>query len=410
MRRLVILGSTGSIGRSAMDVVRQLGGELEVVGLASHGNVPLLAEQIRKVRPAAVAVGSEEAREALQRALPEWRGKIWVGPDGLTTLAAESPADLVLVSVVGIAGLRPTLAALGAGRDVALATKEVLVAGGSLVMAEVKRKGSRLLPVDSEPSGIFQCLAGRAPEEIARIWLTASGGPFLRRPAAAMDTVSPAEALRHPTWKMGRKVTVDSATLMNKGLEIIEAHWLFGLPPDRIEVVIHPQSLVHACIEFVDGSILAHLAPADMRGPIQYALTYPRRLPAPPARLDLRTLGALTFEPPDSGRFPCLGLAREALARGGTAPAALNAANEVAVELFLEGRIGFSDIGRLVRGVLDRHRPVPATSLETVVAADREARREVEEASQLHDAGPGDTHAPAPVRTGQATPHPIGGN
>ncbi len=366
-----------------MDVVRHLRGELEVVGLSAHGNVSVLADQIREVRPLTVAVGTSEAREALRAAVPEWHGDVLAGPDGLATLAAESPAELVVVAVVGIAGLRPTLAALGAGKDVALATKEALVAGGPLVTAEARRTGSRLLPVDSEPSGIFQCLAGCAPEDVARVWLTASGGPFLRLPAEAMDAVSPDAALRHPTWKMGTKVTVDSATLMNKGLEIIEAHWLFGLPPDKIEVVIHPQSLVHACVEFVDGSFLAQLGPRDMRGPIQYALTYPQRRPAAPTRLDIRTLGTLGFEAPDPVRFPCLSLAREALVRGGTAPAALNASDEIAVRLFLDGRIRFSDIARLVRGVLDRHRPVPVTSIETVLAADREARRQIEEASAV---------------------------
>ncbi len=383
MRRLAILGSTGSIGRASLDVVRHLRGELEVVGLSAHGNVSVLADQIREVRPLTVAVGTSEAREALRAAVPEWHGDVLAGPDGLATLAAESPAELVVVAVVGIAGLRPTLAALGAGKDVALATKEALVAGGPLVTAEARRTGSRLLPVDSEPSGIFQCLAGCAPEDVARVWLTASGGPFLRLPAEAMDAVSPDAALRHPTWKMGTKVTVDSATLMNKGLEIIEAHWLFGLPPDKIEVVIHPQSLVHACVEFVDGSFLAQLGPRDMRGPIQYALTYPQRRPAAPTRLDIRTLGTLGFEAPDPVRFPCLSLAREALVRGGTAPAALNASDEIAVRLFLDGRIRFSDIARLVRGVLDRHRPVPVTSIETVLAADREARRQIEEASAV---------------------------
>lgn len=380
MRRLAILGSTGSIGRATLDVARHLRGEVEVVGLSGHGNISLLAEQVREVRPAAVAVRSAEARDALRAATLEWQGEIWVGPEGLVTVASDTPADLVVVAVVGVAGLRPTLAALEAGKDVALATKEVLVAGGALVMAASRRSGSRLLPVDSEPSGIHQCLAGRTPEDVARIWLTASGGPFLRLPARAMDTVSPAQALHHPTWKMGRKVTVDSATLMNKGLEIIEAHWFFGLAPDKIDVVIHPQSLVHACVEFIDGSLLAHLGPRDMRVPIQYALMYPRRLPPLPSRLDLRTLGTLAFEAPDPVRFPCLDLAREALARGGTAPAALNAANEVAVHLFLDGRIRFSEIAQLVRRVVDRHRPVPVTSLETVLAADREARQQVEEA------------------------------
>lgn len=383
MRRVAILGSTGSIGRATLDVVHHLRGELEVVGLSAYGNVPVLADQIREVRPERVAVGTPEAREALRAAVPEWHGDVLAGPDGLATLAADSPADLVVVAVVGIAGLRPTLAALGAGKDVALATKEALVAGGPLITAEARRSGSRLLPVDSEPSGIFQCLAGCAPEDVARVWLTASGGPFLRLPVEAMDAVSPDAALRHPTWKMGIKVTVDSATLMNKGLEIIEAHWLFGLPPDKIEVVIHPQSLVHACVEFVDGSFLAQIGPRDMRGPIQYALTYPRRRPAAPTRLDIRTLGTLGFEAPDPVRFPCLSLAREALVRGGTAPAALNASDEVAVRLFLDGRIRFPDIARLVRGVLERHRPLPVTSIETVLAADREARRQIEEASTV---------------------------
>jgi 1-deoxy-D-xylulose-5-phosphate reductoisomerase len=376
-RRLVVLGSTGSVGRAALDVVRHLHGAgtgIEVVGLSAHSNVPLLIEQIREVRPAAVAVGTPEAAGVLRAALPEWRGNVMAGPDGLDALASGTDADLVLVAVVGIAGLPPTLAALRAGADVALATKEVLVAGGSLIMDAVARLGRRLLPVDSEHSAIFQCLSGHAHEDVARLWLTASGGPFRRLSRDDLADVRPEQALRHPTWRMGKKVTVDSATLMNKGLEIIEAHWLFGVDQERIEVVIHPQSLIHSCVEFVDGSFVAQIGPRDMRLPIQYALTYPRRVPGPVAPLDLRTIGALSFGAPDPVRFPCLVYARDALRRGGTAPAALNAANEVAVQLFLDGRIGFSEIPELVRTVLERHHPSPAASVEAVLAADREAR------------------------------------
>lgn len=376
-RRLVILGSTGSVGQAALDVVRHLreaGTAIEVVGLSAHSNVPLLIEQIREVRPAAVAVGTPEAADVLRAALPEWRGNVVAGPDGLAALASGTDADLVLVAVVGIAGLPPTLAALRGGADVALATKEVLVAGGSLIMDAAARLGRRLLPVDSEHSAIFQCLSGHAHGEVARLWLTASGGPFRGMSGDDLADVRPEQALRHPTWRMGKKVTVDSATLMNKGLEIIEAHWLFGVDQERIEVVIHPQSLIHSCVEFVDGSLVAQIGPRDMRLPIQYALTYPQRMPGQVAPLDLRTVGALSFDAPDPVRFPCLVYARDALRRGGTAPAALNAANEVAVQLFLDGRIGFSEIPRLVRTVLDRHRSRPAVSVEAVLAADREAR------------------------------------
>lgn len=376
-RRLVVLGSTGSVGRAALDVVRRVrsaGTALEIVGLSAQSSVGLLIEQIREIRPAAVAVGTPQAAGALRVAVPEWRGDVLVGPDGLAALAPATGADMVLVAVVGIAGLGPTLAALHAGADIALATKEVLVAGGSLVMSAAARHGRRLLPVDSEHSAIFQCLAGTASRDVARLWLTASGGPFRHLSEDALAEVSPEQALRHPTWRMGKKVTVDAATLMNKGLEIIEAHWLFGVDQEKIEVVIHPQSLIHSCVEFVDGSILAQIGPHDMRLPIQYALTYPERLPGAAAPLDLRTIGALDFEPPDPIRFPCLAYARAALLQGGTAPAALNAANEVAVQSFLDGRIGFAEIPRLVRTILDHHRPRPAASLDAVLEADGEAR------------------------------------
>jgi 1-deoxy-D-xylulose-5-phosphate reductoisomerase len=374
MRRVTILGSTGSIGRTALDVIRRLDGEISVAGLSARNNLPLLAEQVRAVRPEAVAVGSGESARAFRDLVPDWRGDLLAGPEGMADLAAGTTADLVLVGVVGAAGLAPTLAALSRGKDIALATKEVLVAGGALVTAAASRAGRRILPVDSEHSAIFQCLAGQAPEAMARLWLTASGGPFLRLAASAMDAVTPADALRHPTWTMGPKVTIDSATLMNKGLEVIEAHWLFAAPPDRIEVVIHPQSVVHSLVEFVDGSLLAQLGAPDMHLPIQYAMTFPRRLPRTGARLDLHASGSLDFEAPDPVRFPCLGLARTALEMGGTAPAVLNAANEVSVRLFLEERIRFTDIARNVRRVLDRHASRPATSLDAILDADREAR------------------------------------
>ena len=381
-RRIALLGSTGSIGRAVLDVVRRLrdaGLEVEVAGLAARRNVAALAAQIRTFRPAAAALLRAEDADALRAAVPGWEGEIFAGPDGLDRLAA-SGADLVVVAVEGVAGLSPTLAALRAGADVALATKEALVAGGALVVEAAAHAHRRLLPVDSEHAAIFQCLEGRPSAEVARVWLTASGGPFRRTPADAMARVTREDALRHPTWRMGPKVTIDSATLMNKGLEIIEAHWLFGLPEDRIEVVIHPQSIVHSCVELVDGSILAQLGPRDMRLPIQAVLTYPRRLPYAVARLDLRTLGTLEFEPPDDARFPCLSLARDALRRGGTATAALNGANEAAVRLFLDGRIGFADIAPAVRRALDAHAARPVASLDDVVAADREAREAVEAA------------------------------
>jgi len=402
-RRIAVLGSTGSIGAATLDVVERLrasGLPIDVVALAARRNVAGLAAQIRAFRPAAVSLERPEDAEALRTAVAGWEGDIGWGPEGLDRVAAAD-ADLVVVAVEGVVGLRPTLAALRAGADVALATKEALVAGGALVVDAAARAGRRLLPIDSEHSAIFQCLDGRPAADVARIWLTASGGPFRRTPAAALARVTPEEALRHPTWRMGPKVTIDSATLMNKGLEIIEAHWLFGVPPERIDVVVHPQSVVHSCVELADGSILAQLGPADMRMPIQYALTYPRRHPHRVARLDLRALGALEFEAPDEARFPALGLAREALRRGGTAPAALNAANEAAVRLFLDGRLAFPEIAASVRRALDAHVPRPAAALDDVLAADRDARAAVEAgvddmaAGRLRSAG-----AARPVSTG----------
>jgi 1-deoxy-D-xylulose-5-phosphate reductoisomerase len=383
VKRIALLGSTGSIGRSTLDVVARLRSEgiaLEVVALAARRNVAALAAQVRAVRPAAAALAREEDAAALRRAVPGWEGEILAGDGALERIASAYGADLVVIAVEGVAGLAPTLAALRAGADVALATKEALVAGGALVVDAAARGGRRLLPIDSEHAAIFQCLDGRPAADVARLWLTASGGPFRRMPADAMARVTPEDALRHPTWRMGPKVTVDSATLMNKGLEIIEAHWLFGVAADRIDVVVHPQSIVHSCVEFVDGSVLAQLAVPDMRLPIQSVLTYPRRVPYAIDRLDLRALRSLEFEAPDEERFPCLALARDALRRGGTAPAALNAANEAAVRLFLDGRITFTAIAPAIRRALDAHTARAVVSLSDIVETDREAREAVEAA------------------------------
>jgi 1-deoxy-D-xylulose-5-phosphate reductoisomerase len=376
VRRLVILGSTGSIGRAALEVAEALG-DVRIVGLGARRNVDLLAEQARRWRPGAVAVEDDSAAARLRAQVPSGVA-VQAGPDAATRLAAMPEADMVLVAVVGAAGLQPTLAALRAGHDVALANKEALVAGGALVTAALAGSRARLVPVDSEHSAIFQCLQGQDRAGLRRLILTASGGPFLRRPLSALGDVTVEEALAHPTWNMGRKVTVDSATLMNKALEIIEARWLFDVDPDQIDVVIHPQSVIHSMVEFADGSVIAQAAVPDMRGPIQYALTAPRRRPGLIRPVEWAGLN-LTFERPEAERFPSLALAREALRRGGAAPAVLNAANEVAVARFLCGRLRFPQIVETVRAVLDRYTPAPAETLESVLEADAWARREAEQ-------------------------------
>jgi len=371
--RLVVLGSTGSVGRAALEVAEALG-DVTVVGLAARRSHDDLVRQARRWRPRAVAVEDDSAAVLVRDGLP--RGtELLVGGDAATILAALPEVDVVLVAVVGAAGLAPTLAAAAAGRTIALANKETLVAGGALVRAACDRAGARLIPVDSEHSAIFQCLVGQDRAAVRRIILTASGGPFLRRPLAELRDVTVEEALAHPTWKMGPKITIDSATLMNKGLEVIEAHWLFGVTPEQIDVIIHPQSLVHSMVEFADGVTIAQAATPDMRGPIQYALTAPRRRPGlvRPMEWDRVTL---TFERPDSNRFPALVLAADALRRGGTAPAVLNAANEVAVSRFLERSIRFTEIVETVGVVLGRHQHRPAQTLDAVLDADAWARAE----------------------------------
>lgn len=373
-RRAVILGSTGSIGRQALEVAERLGGCVRVVGLAAQRDAATLAQQALRWNPEAVALADPEAAGEFRERAAGWPGELLVGPAALGQLARWPSADVVLVAVVGVAGLLPSLAAIDAGKELALANKETLVAAGALVRQHAQAKGVRIMPVDGEHSAIYQCLRGESRQRVSRIVLTASGGPFLRRSLESLESATPEEALQHPTWRMGRKITVDSATLMNKALEVIEAHWLFDLPPERIHVVIHPQSVVHGLVEFVDGSTLAHLSRPDMRLFIQYALLGGDRVPPGFGRLDWTATFSLTFEPPDLRRFPCLGYAYEALAVGGTLPAVLNAANEVAVQRFLEGEMPFGRIPRLVREIMDLHEPRVRPTLKEILEADRWAR------------------------------------
>ncbi|HEY8343960.1 MAG TPA: 1-deoxy-D-xylulose-5-phosphate reductoisomerase [Bacillota bacterium] len=377
MKKIAVLGATGSIGRQTLEVVDQLQDEVEVFALSAHGNVDLLAKQVDKYRPQLVAVSDQSKLPLLRSRLDGWPGRVLGGEQGLVEIATAPEVDLIVSAVVGVAGLVPTYAALQAGKQVALANKETLVAGGHLIMAEAHRKKSPLLPVDSEHSAVFQSLMGQVPAALQKVILTASGGPFLSSSLAELEKVTPEAALAHPTWRMGEKITIDSATLMNKGLEVIEAHWLFGLDYDGIEVVIHPQSVVHSLIELVDGSILAQLGPADMRLPIQFALTYPERRMNTFSRLDLTSVGEIGFYPPDPQRFPSLKLAYAAGRAGGSMPTVLNAANEEAVRLFLGRRIGFMDIWRIVEMVMGEHDKqgiVQAPDLETIIAIDQWAR------------------------------------
>ncbi len=379
MKRVSILGSTGSIGVKALEMIRTHPESFEVAALAAGRNIDLLERQIREFSPRLAAVETAEAAKHLKARLPDLTIEIWSGTEGLVRVATAPEAEIVLAAVVGAAGLVPTLAAIKAGKDVALATKEVMVMAGELVMAEAKARGIRLLPVDSEPSAIFQCLSGHNGTHLKRVLLTSSGGPFRDRPRESFSRITPEEALRHPTWVMGKKITVDSATLMNKGLEVIEARWFFGLESRQIEVIIHPQSIVHSMVEFLDGSVLAQMAVPDMGLPILYALSYPERLPTTLPPLDLHALSALTFEPVDHETFPCVGFAYQALAAGGTYPAALNAANEMAVDLFLSRRISFPEIASLIADAMDSHRGRKIDCVEDALEADHEVRRLVQD-------------------------------
>ncbi|HOI74873.1 MAG TPA: 1-deoxy-D-xylulose-5-phosphate reductoisomerase [Syntrophales bacterium] len=374
MRKLSILGSTGSIGTSALDVVRRNRARFEVVALAAGRNLDLLKEQIVEFDPEVVSVMDEEHARRLREMTGPVRADILSGTEGCCRCASLKGADMVLSAMVGAAGLLPTLAAIEAGKAIALANKETLVTAGSLVMERVRAKGVMLIPVDSEHSAIFQCLEGQQRGAVRRIVLTASGGPFLRHTREQMEAVTTAEALKHPNWTMGRKITIDSASMMNKGLEVIEARWLFDVDYDRIDVVIHPRSIVHSMVEFRDGSILAHLGVPDMRIPIAYALTWPERIPQPGSLLDLTRAGALEFLEPDRERFPSLDMAYAAGRAGGTAPAVMNGANEIAVEAFLKGRIRFTDMAATIKEVLSRHDREDIRSVEDVLRADRWAR------------------------------------
>ncbi|MGH9311746.1 MAG: 1-deoxy-D-xylulose-5-phosphate reductoisomerase [Vicinamibacterales bacterium] len=377
MKRIAILGSTGSIGCSALAVVDAHPDRLEVVALAAGENTARFVEQIARYRPRAIAMASPEAladaRGALGAATLDSAG--W-GGEGLVEVATHPDADVVLFASSGTAGLEAVLAAIEAGKTIALANKEVLVMAGALVTAAARRRGVAILPVDSEHNAIHQCLHGRRPDEVRRLVLTASGGPFRDLSRDELARVTPDAALRHPTWKMGQKITIDSATLMNKGLEVIEARWLFDVPAGRIDVVVHPQSIVHSMAELVDGSVIAQLGVTDMRLPIQYAFSYPERWDTPLPRLDLARLGRLDFLPPDPGRFPCLGLATRALADGRALPVVLNAANEVAVAAFLERRLRFTAIAEVIERAMDefeRHSP-NVGSLREIRHLDRQAR------------------------------------
>jgi len=376
-KRISILGSTGSIGRSALDVVRHYPDRFEVVGLAAGSNAALLAEQIAEFAPSHAVLVDDAAGEHLEDCPPGCA--IATGTQALEDLAT-APVDVVLSGIVGAVGLKPILSAIEAGNRVALANKEPLVMAGSLIMERARRRKVEVLPVDSEHNAIFQCLHGHRIEDLQCIHLTASGGPFYGRPRESLAGVTPQQATRHPTWDMGAKISVDSATLMNKGLEVIEAMWLFALPLSKVEVVIHPQSIVHSLVEFTDGSILAHLGLTDMKFPIQFALTWPDRVPTPMGRLDLTSMRELTFAKPDFSEFPCLAYALEAARIGGNAPAILNAANEAAVGAFCNGRLEFLRIGDVVHEVLEDSEIESSVSLESAIAADRSARERAERA------------------------------
>jgi 1-deoxy-D-xylulose-5-phosphate reductoisomerase len=378
-RRVILLGSTGSIGASAMKVASTMPARMEIVGMAAYRSAQKLAEAANAFRPEALCLVDSTSLEELRSALV-YRPKIFTGEQGLIELSTLVSADMVLVAIVGTAGLRPALAAIDCGKDLAIASKEILVMAGEIVMDHARKKNVSILPVDSEHNAIFQCLEAKRTEEIQNLILTASGGPFRQLPAERLANVSKSDALRHPTWKMGEKITIDSATLFNKGLEMIEARWLFNVPMSRVQVVIHPQSIVHSMVEFVDGSILAQLSHSDMCFPIQYAVTWPERVATSLKPLRLAEIGKLEFEEPRYDAFPALNLARQAGEAGGVLPAILNAANEVAVQAFLDDRISFPEIWRLVQNAMGSHSHLASPTLDDILRADKEARDFVQRA------------------------------
>jgi len=380
MKRLTIVGSTGSIGQNTLRVVEHLSDRLRVFALAANSTVDLLAEQTAAFKPYVVAITDPTRVDAFRNSCRQ-RGvpvpEVVTGEQGLRQIASASDVDIVVSGVVGAAGLVPTYSAVLAGKTVALANKEAMVMAGELLRNTAKKTGATIIPVDSEHSAIDQCLRSGRLNEVKRLILTASGGPFRDTPVEQFPEISPEQALNHPVWKMGKRITIDSATLMNKGLEVIEAHWLFDLPPEKIDVMVHPQSVVHSMVEFVDGSIIAQLGTADMRTPIQYALTYPERLPSPVAGLDWAAVSRFDFLQTDRKKFPCISLAYQAMQNGGTTPTVLNAADEVAVEAFLDRRIPFPDIPKIIERVLNAHQGSKADSIESIFEVDRWAREYV---------------------------------
>ena len=375
MKNVVLLGSTGSIGTSTVKVAEDLPDRIRLLGLAAGNNTTLLLEQARKHRPEAISINNPEKARDLGKFFGA-ATQVYSGDEGLIKLATLPSADIVLIAIVGTAGLKPALAAIRAGKDIAVASKEILVMAGEIVMSEARKHGVRVLAVDSEHSAIFQCLDGKPSNSVRKLWLTASGGPFRNTPKEEFPGITVERALKHPSWVMGKKITIDSATLFNKGLEMIEARWLFDIGMERVGVLVHPQSIVHSMVEFVDGALLAQLSTPDMCLPIQYALTYPDRAPSERVQTNFAKLGNLTFEEPDAERFPALKLARRAGEVGGTLPAVLNAANEVAVEAFVNRKINFPQITEMVRRTMDAHKTVSHPTLEQILEADAWARRE----------------------------------
>jgi len=382
MKNLTILGSTGSIGVSTLQIVAAFPELYRVVAMSAGNNIDLLLKQVETFRPKLVAVATEQGAENIAARLQGLDVQVVCGIDGLIQCATVAESQIVVAAIVGAAGLVPTMAAIKAGKDVALANKETLVAAGPLVMAEVARQGCSMIPVDSEHSAIFQSLAGQRDEDIRRLILTASGGPFRQHSLAQLEQVTPADALAHPNWDMGQKISIDSATMMNKGLEVIEARWLFGVPAEQIAVHIHPESIIHSMVEYRDGAVLAQLGIPDMKTPIAYALSWPERLPLEQEPLSLTEAGRLTFAEPDLKRFPCLRLAYEALSAGGSLPAVMNAANEVALVAFLQRRIGFLQIAAVIEAVMQRHQREDLSTIDRVLQADlwgrQEARRVID--------------------------------
>ncbi len=375
MRKIGIIGSTGSIGTQTLEVIKELNGageySFEVVALSAGSNAELLAKQAREFNVPLLCIDTEEGAAYLKKELEDLNPEILVGEEGLCALAA-SEMDVLVTAIVGMRGIRPTLCAIEKGTEIALANKETLVAAGEVVMEAAQKRGVRILPVDSEHSAVLQCLQGEKREEVDKIILTASGGPFRQMPASELEKVTAADALKHPTWNMGGKITIDCASLMNKGLEVIEARWLYDMPYDKIDVVVHPQSIIHSMVRYNDNSVIAQLGVPSMKLPIQYALTFPTRVKSCVPQLDLAKIGTLTFEAPDTERFPCLALAYEAGRTGGTLPAVMNAANEAAVALFFKGKISFNGISRVVSSAMDKHKTIIKPSAEDILAVSKE--------------------------------------